>query len=539
MRLNETNESLATRVLILAASLRDAELTSDILTEAKIESKICLTVGDLCQEFERGAGAILVAEEALFPMGLVEFKVCLKSQEPWSDIPIVAITAGGDVTLAGQEILKALESLRNVTFLDRPVRLTTLVSVVRGAIKSRERQYEVRDLFEKYRKSCEAAEEANRAKSTFLANMSHEIRTPLNAIMGFSQLLLDPQTTKQDQEEFIATIRRNGSLLIQIIDDILDLSRVEAGKIEYQSDEVEIYQLMTDIILPLKQQAQQKGIEVDLLVDVGVPASIETDALRLKQILFNIIGNAVKFTAEGGVRILLRYPSAPIPMIEIAVTDTGRGISSEHQQLLFRPFSQGDSSTTRKFGGTGLGLVLSRRFAEGLGGKLELTASEPGLGSTFTISIPAINPKGLYHNESKQPGSLNKTQQNPCSLNGVNILVVEDAVDNRILIRQILRSNGANVDLAENGVEGVRKALDQEYDVVLMDLQMPIRDGLEATKQLRRLGYNKPIVAVSAAAMKEERDRALSMGCNDHITKPINVPILLEKVCRYSGKSVH
>lgn len=536
-------------VLIVSASESDASLTMTVLNDAGLDGRICATFACFEDEIENGVGAVLVAEEVLFPNGLGPLKKLLQAQPKWSDIPIIVLTRGGDMTEAGFEILKSIEELRNVTLLDRPVRLMTLLSVLRAALKTRSRQYDMRDLLEKYKRTSEAAESASRTKSSFLANMSHEIRTPLNSIMGFGDLLLDPGTTDADRVEFVATIQRNGKLLSQIIDDILDLSKVEAGKMSVENIRTSLPDLIGEVMLVMRQHAFEKGIDLNFIADASTPSTIVTDPTRFKQILLNIIGNAIKFTQRGQVDVsiqMLPYTpdsSAPSASSEayvkklcINVEDTGRGISSEQQSFLFQPFTQADSSTTRKFGGTGLGLILSRRLAEALGGGLELTKSKLDVGSIFTLTIQAQDPEGVFDI------GLNSLKMDPPTifrkhlLSGISVLVVEDAPDNQFLIRQILRRSGANVDLAENGQEGVEKALKREYDIVLMDLQMPVKDGLMATAELRHFGYSKPIVAVSAAAMIEDRDRAIKMGCNDHITKPIGVSRLLAAVCEHSGR---
>lgn len=382
MQITDGNEQ---RILVLAAVKPDSILSQQILLEAGLQTDICNDIQDLCQAISEGVGAILVAEEMLFPRGLDELKVTLSSQPPWSEIPVIVITCDGDFTQSGQEIMQALEILRNVTLLERPVRLMTLVSIIKGALKSRQRQYEMRELLDKYQQSSDAAQAASKAKSYFLANMSHEIRTPLGVIMGFSELLLDDSTSDEDRVEFVSTIHRNGKLLTQIIDDILDLSKVEADKLTIESIPCSIPELMADVESLMKHQAQQKNILLHLQTEDNVPRIINTDPTRLKQILINVIGNAIKFTNRGHVHV--HVARKEFSKLEFVVQDTGRGISAEHQQMLFQPFSQADITTTRKFGGTGLGLVLSRRLAEALGGGLELTTSQENVGSTFTITL--------------------------------------------------------------------------------------------------------------------------------------------------------
>ncbi|WP_141733241.1 ATP-binding protein [Oligoflexus tunisiensis] len=535
---HETTNDL--RVVILAASDADATITLRVLNEANLLGKVCASIEELETEIKKGAGALLIAEEMIFPFGLQPLKQRLSLQPQWSDIPIIVLTREGEMTEASYEIIRAIDELRNVTLLDRPVRLITLLSVVRGALKTRMRQYEMRDLLEKYKKKSDDAEAANRAKSYFLANMSHEIRTPLNSIMGFGDLLLDPCTTDEDREEFVDAIQRNGKLLLQIIDDILDLSKVEAGRLVLESVRTSLPDLLTDVMRPMKQQAFDKGIEVNLLVSPNVPRTLVTDPTRLKQILLNIIGNAIKFTQRGLVEIhvmtVVDSDSGHLKL-QFTVKDSGRGIPEEQQSQLFQPFMQADASTTRKYGGTGLGLVLSRRLATTLGGSLYLQESALGVGSTFVITIEAKLPEGSFLDTVDLPKAAGDSSSfNARLLQGVSVLVVEDVPDNQHLISQILFRNGAKVDLAENGQIGVEKALVQDYDIVLMDLQMPVKDGFRATAELRRHGYQKPIVALSAAAMVEERERAISIGCSDHITKPINVAGLLKAVCVHTGR---
>lgn len=527
-------------VLILAASEIDAGMTLRVLQDAQIQGQVCVSFRDLFMHIEKGAGALLLAEEMIFPDGLEPLKRCLQQQPQWSDIPIIVLTRGGDMTEAGFEILSAIDELRNVTLLDRPVRLMTLLSVIRASLKTRERQYEMRDLLEKYKRKSEDAEAANRAKSSFLANMSHEIRTPLNSIMGFGDLLLDPDNTEEDRTEFVDAIQRNGKLLTQIIDDILDLSKVEAGKLLVESVPTSVPDVMADILRLMHQQAAEKGIEVNVAIRPNTPRMLVTDPTRLKQILLNVMGNAIKFTKKGRVDLEVMMITDPVsgsPKLQFTVKDSGRGISPEQQDQLFQPFMQADASTTRKFGGTGLGLILSRRLAHSLGGSLELKESALGVGSTFVATVDASRSEGAFHSPDESPKPVVVSSNSDKKLlQGVNVLVVEDVTDNQNLIRQILFRNGANVDLAENGQIGVEKALLRNYDIVLMDLQMPVKDGFTATAELRLQGYQKPIVALSAAAMVEERKRAIMIGCSAHITKPINVVGLLKAVCAYTGR---
>lgn len=393
----------------------------------------------------------------------------------------------------------------------------------------------------------DAAEEANRAKSSFLANMSHEIRTPLGVILGFTDLLQDPEASPAERAKFIATIKRNGKVLARIIDDVLDLSKVEAGKLEVERIEVSIPHLVSDVVDLLEHSAQEKGLTLEVKSEGGIPQNIISDPTRLRQILINVMGNAIKFTQHGFVRLtvkLLSHSDEGDNQIAFVVKDSGRGIAPAHQSLLFQPFSQGDQATTRIFGGTGLGLVLSQRLARLLGGNVELTSSTEGQGSTFTITIAAGPLMGVNFISDFSLRNVDHHPARPVpphkdALSGVQVLLVEDMRDNQILIKRFLNHSGVLVETAADGFEGIDKALQGHHDVILMDMQMPRLDGYEAASLLRKKGFKKPIIALTAHAMKEERERSLKAGCNDHITKPISPKTLVEAIARYTDRLLH
>ncbi len=378
-----------------------------------------------------------------------------------------------------------------------------------------------------------AADAANQAKSVFLANMSHEIRTPLSAVLGYSDLLLDGSHSSEEHNAFIETIRRNGKLLLNIISDVLDLSKIEAGKLMVKKSRTNLCELLTDITSVLAFQASEKAIRLMVRSEGEIPECITTDSVRLRQILINIVGNAIKFTDHGSVDLVIGFRDK----LTFMVKDTGRGISQEQAAKLFEPFTQLDMSTTRKYGGTGLGLALSKRLAQSLGGDLELTASEPGKGSTFTIAIEPGETEGsqIYSPERAAIALRNSAAINVRRrLDGMRILLAEDGPDNQVLYALLLRIAGAEVDIASNGKEAMEKAWAEHYDLCLMDLQMPVLDGYEATAELRKRGYKDPILALTAHASQEERSRCLSSGFDGHITKPIDRNSLLERVAQFS-----
>lgn len=371
----------------------------------------------------------------------------------------------------------------------------------------------------------EAAEAANLAKSAFLANMSHEIRTPLGAVMGFAELVAEDSSSSAEKISYIEAIKRNGELLSNLINDILDLSKIEAGKVEIHIREIAIGEILKDLETTFAAQAHAKGIKLHFVTDPNVPAFIYTDPLRLRQILNNIVGNAVKFTHQGTVSLRTEFrKTTKSTDLSFTIEDTGIGIRSTDSKKLFSPFSQVDISSKRKYGGTGLGLVLSKRLAVLLGGDIVLTRSEIGQGSTFTVTIDP----GPVQDLSKIETKTNLAPANQKRLTKLHILLAEDSTDNQILVQQILNSAGAMVTIANNGKEAVEKARQTHYDVVIMDLQMPIMDGFEATKELRRHGYKGKIVALTAHALSSDRERCLASGFDEHFSKPINKNAFIE-----------
>ena len=380
---------------------------------------------------------------------------------------------------------------------------------------------------------------ASLAKTHFLANMSHEIRTPLNAILGFAELILNPSQTEVERVYSVATIRRSGHQLLKIIDEILDISKVEAGRLEIETVRVNLISLLSQLKSLLSVQALSKNLRLEFIFDTPIPDLILTDPTRLRQILLNIIGNAIKFTSKGTVTLRLHWHKScdfEDGTLSFRICDTGVGIEAAQAEKLFQPFMQVDSSTTRKFGGTGLGLALSRQFAEAMNGYVILESSEPQKGSIFLCEI-----KTQYTKDSKMESSLLEKNIEPSRpfadndhqiLAGVKILVVDDAPDNQVLISRFLKSAGAEVEIAENGVEGVEMAMAGDHKIVLMDIQMPQLDGYEATASLRNQGYKPPIIALTAHAFKEERERCISVGCTVHLTKPVDRRVLIDQVAR-------
>lgn len=372
------------------------------------------------------------------------------------------------------------------------------------------------------------ANKASQAKSLFLANMSHEIRTPMNAILGFSKLLREEQVTDLEKEEFLRRIEANGDHLLHLIDDILDLSRVEAGQMRIDEQPISLKELVKDVHQSLQGLVTEKNIKTELILDPNLPEEIISDSVRIKQILMNLVGNSAKFTHEGFIKIKadcdLRKKE-----IYFQIEDSGAGIDPQTQSQLFKPFSQGDASITRKYGGTGLGLILSRKIAEAFGGSLQLVRSEKEKGTVFKIVLPIRSEpaEGVLKKEK------NKIIE-PVMDKKLKVLLAEDVIDNQVLINLYLRSSNIKLSLANNGLEVLQKVAEDKFDLILMDIQMPQMDGLETTRRLRTQGFKGPIIALTAHALQEEIKNSVAAGCNGHLTKPISKNVLLEQIYKYT-----
>jgi PAS domain S-box-containing protein len=414
--------------------------------------------------------------------------------------------------------------------------------------------------------AVETARSADQAKSEFLANMSHEIRTPMTAILGFTEAIIDgcPRSCDFGEHELpriMATVQRNGKYLLQILNDILDLSKIEAGRIEIEQIACAPIDLMAEVYSLLQVRAATKGLAFEFEFEGPLPSTIRTDPTRLRQVLINLVGNAIKFTEQGKVIVRVCF-EAPNPrvrsrrhraILQFSVIDSGIGMTEDQVTRLFQPFQQADNSTTRRFGGTGLGLTISQRLLERMGGTISVE-SKPGVGSTFLVNVPtgAIqegefhqDPAALWRKKTEQRKSTANKADLP-TLEGVNVLLVEDAPDTQQLILFILERAKAKVAVADNGKEALDLVLPTlaeaggkgklPFDVILMDMQMPVLDGYEATAQLRAAQYAGPIIALTAHAMSSDRDRCLEVGCDEYATKPVDRVKLLKMIKRFAAE---
>jgi signal transduction histidine kinase/DNA-binding response OmpR family regulator len=394
------------------------------------------------------------------------------------------------------------------------------------------------------RRALAHTETASRTKSEFLANMSHEIRTPMTSILGFSERLLDPDLDDVGKVEAISTIRRNGDYLLKIINDILDISKIEAGKLSIDCVTCSTLQLLDELYAAMDVRAAIEGIRFDVELDGLLPESIITDPVRVKQVLINLVGNAIKFTPRGSVRLRVRLADGDDPRLCFEVHDTGIGMDADTIARLFQPFMQADSSTTRRFGGTGLGLSISKHLVERLGGDIAIE-SRIGQGSIFSFTIRIGSLEGVARVARPVPNVLPEprtgdAQRAAPSLKGVRILLAEDGEDNRRLLSYVLSAVGAEVTMAVDGAAAVERVFvarddGKPFEVILMDMQMPVLDGYAATRRLRERGCRTPVIALTAHAMSTDRDKCLAAGCDDFCTKPIVRTLFLSTIAKWTS----
>ena len=386
----------------------------------------------------------------------------------------------------------------------------------------------------------EVAEAANRAKSEFLANMSHELRTPMSAILGFTDLMSEAGPDAPDINECLHVIRRNSHHLLELINEILDLSKIEAGQTTVERIQCDLPVLLTDISTLMRSRAAEKSLQLNLGIDGQLPRYVLTDPMRLRQILVNLVGNAIKFTPAGTIDIVVRCKSSgQSSRLTVEIRDTGIGMTEEQLGRVFRPFAQAEHSTTRKFGGTGLGLAISQRLARLMRGDITVS-SKLAAGSVFTVSIEAGSVENVEMvstlDHSGPPSGAPEVPGKELVISA-RILLAEDGRDNQRLLSALLKMAGAQVELAENGQVALDLAASHSFDVILMDMQMPVMDGYTATTELRRRGVTIPIIALTAYAMAEDREKCLASGCTDYLTKPLQRETLMSTIRHHLDQS--
>jgi len=516
------------RILIFAPVGKDAPLALDVLNRTDLHGCVCPTAHELCLAFLQGASVIMLTEEALEDPGIGELMECLRSQPAWSDIPIL-VFADAERSEIYLRTLRLLEGLRNVVLLERPIRLGAALSLIRSAMRGRQRQYELRDLLNALAVAREEAETANRLKDEFLATLSHELRTPLNAILGWTTMLRDGNVQPRHVMRALETIHRNATAQVQIVNDLLDVSRIVRGHVQIAPTVIPLIPLLTLAVESITPTAEARGVRLTSSFP-SASVFIWGDHDRLQQVFWNLLANAVKFTSHGGcVNVSVNVEGAEA---RISVSDTGAGISPHFLPHVFERFRQADGSSTREHGGLGLGLSIVRHLVELHGGRMKAESDGEGRGATFTVYLPT-RPADV---RQAAMGSDQQDRRRALDLEGAHILIVDDEPDARDLLRAMLATTGARISEADSVPEAVRIFSENRPDIVLADVAMPGQDGYALMRAIRSLpnreGAQVRAVAVSAYARREDRQRAVKAGFNDHVSKPVQTDALFNALER-------
>jgi signal transduction histidine kinase/CheY-like chemotaxis protein len=539
-------------VLLLPPTSRDAEAIQKVLSREGIECEVCASLADICARLSKGVGAVFISEESLYD-GHKELAACVTAQPVWSDLPIIVLSKSG-VELPALSAMIA--TLGNVSLLERPVRMTTLVSVVRSALRARERQYQVRDqlqarekaeaertiLLEAERAARGEAERAGQMKDEFLATLSHELRTPLNAVLGWAQLLQMPSVDAKEMAEGIIVIERNARAQAQIIEDLLDMSRIISGKVRLQVQSLDLANVVQAALETVQPAAYAKEIRVRALLDSEV-GPITGDPNRLQQVFWNLLSNAVKFTPKGGkVQVELKRVDSHL---EVSVTDNGEGIDPAFLPHVFDRFRQADATSSRAHGGLGLGLAIVRQLVELHGGTITVRSAGRNCGSSFVVALPMMAVHGSREPKVERRHTTStdspKMVHQPTRMAGVKIVIVDDEPDARSLLRRLLEDCNAEVHTAETAEEAVALVQAERPHVLISDIGMPNEDGYGLIRRVRALsaetGGHTPAVALTAYARAEDRVTAIVAGFQHHLSKPVEPNELIAIVASLAGRT--
>ena len=483
---------------------RDAELICAQLTSAKLRCHACRDIHDLCSRLDSGAGAVILTEEALPHDAIVELTAKLSQQPPWSEIPLVLLVGSGSAD-GKQRTYDELRRRTNVTLVDRPVRIATLVSAAESALRARHRQYEVRDLMTQL-------EQRIQERDRFLAILGHELRNPLGAILLASQMTDDDGKLSADHAHLI---ERQSQHLTRLVNDLLDLTRVAAGKIVLKREQVDLRDINAQAVRVLKPLADKQRLDIKV-AQPDSPVVIDADPTRIDQIITNLLTNAIKYTPEGGhVAIAIGRDGEEAFM---NVSDDGVGIAPERIGGIFELFAQAENAVGRAQGGMGIGLALVRNLVDLHEGKVSAHSDGIGKGSSFEVRFPlasAAAPRQTSAREASAPASKPASRR---------IVIVEDNPDVRDLLGMKLRRLGHAVDAAGNGVDGVELLISARPDLALVDLGLPGKDGFQVAREVReKLGGGVVLVAVSGFGQPEDKRKAIESGFDEHITKPADV----------------
>jgi signal transduction histidine kinase/ActR/RegA family two-component response regulator len=507
-------------VLIFAPVGRDAELARDVLTSASIASVVCASIGAMVDLIAgEGAGALLMTEEALGETDFPRLTETLQQQAPWSDIPVL-LFAGRPGAQMDVRVIRSIDALRNVTLLERPIRLAAALTTTRAALRSRARQYEVRDLLVALHRARAEAETANRMKDEFLATLSHELRTPLNAILGWTSMLVRDEVDPARLRRVFEALDRNAHSQAQLIADVLDVSRIVTGKLQLQRATVDVCDSVARAADAVRPAALAKNIT--LRIEDSSDCIIRGDPDRLQQVFWNLLSNAVKFTPIGGsIDVAIARSSGSIA---IAVIDSGVGIPQEFLPFVFDRFRQADQTTTRAHSGLGLGLSIVKHLIELHGGTVEASSRGAGAGARFEVRLPTIDSPA----DLPAPAP---SRSEAVRLDGCLILVVDDDESSREVVTAALEGANARVQVAASADEARQRLQEHVPQMIISDLAMPGEDGLLLMRDVRGGAAREvPAIALSAYADAASRDAARDAGFDAFLAKPARVEALLALV---------
>jgi len=541
-----TPDDVLTRVLILTPTRKDAEVTSSLLTKAGLTCLVCPDLGRLAQKIRDGAGAVLLTEEVISAVGFQDLLSSLQQQPAWSDLPVVMLMQSGIASTAATSLIR---DLGNVTLLERPAPTRSVVSAVQTAIRSRQRQYQIRDqmeairtaqnerqqLLDSERAARQEAERAGRIKDEFLATLSHELRTPLHAIFGWTQIIKLNPRDEAAISEGINVIDRNVRLQTELIEDLLDMSRIISGKVRLDMRRVRLPELIDAALDSVMPALSAKTIRLEKVVGSDVEY-VSGDPGRLQQVLWNLLTNAIKFTPkEGTIQVRAHRVASHL---EIRVTDTGEGIAPEFLSQLFERFSQSDASTTRNHGGLGLGLSIVRHLVEMHGGTIRAESPGVGQGATFVLSLPIVAVNSIDGESPEQIAEVDRrTLSNDATkLKGLRILVVDDEADARDLVRRFLIDCDAIPALAASAAEAESLLSSFKPNVIISDIGMPNQDGYTFMRGVRRQGVTTPALALTAFARDKDRASSIQAGYQMHLRKPVDPAELIAAVANLAGR---
>ena len=497
----------------------DIEIHSYLRSEDALHA--CKDIKDYC---------LAIIDMQMPEMSGIELSKLIRQNEYYQKLPMIFLTDQQN----NNQILEG-HMTEAVDFLFKPLNHSIVRSKVRMFVEWQKQRTITQLQVEELQRLSIAAEAATLSKSQFLANMSHEIRTPLAAVMGFADLIARGAVPEEEIDECADSIRRNGNLLLRLIDDILDLSKIESHHLEMEMLNYSLKEILEDIESTLAFKAREKAISLNFIWPTFQQEGYIFDPLRMKQILLNIIGNAIKFTSKGEVTVNISMsPSGDShDLLKIIVKNMGQVISPDQAGRLFQPFSQAEASVKRKFGGSGLGLVISRQLARAMGGDVVLLQSNEINGTQFEISARLER----SFNKEMDSIALRKMTLEANDLNakfyGKRILAVDDARDNLVLLEMYLRGTECTLTFARDGLEALELARKEKFDMILMDIQMPRMDGFEATSEIRKSGYKRPIIALTAYTTKIEYDRCIDAGCTNVLIKPYSKNNLIKALMHY------